>query len=427
MKWTSFSYCFHLATITIATVACSERSNFSTEGESQTRVAQMTFEQRKALVPNELFAAVWDHSLQDVDRLAKERPDLMSGEDDDKNTPLGVAIRLGYQDISLRLVSELPRLKLTHQNKHGESYVFLASASGQPRIIEALGDRWYRSLGGLQRYHFDHIDLEDKHGRRGLFVAADRIVAQALETEYYRGSFVGTPRFPAWYFWLAEDKYGQSFLHRAAETGRTDVINWAKERICAPSSWETSTRSLFGVPWISYAAKAKNYVVRGFQTYVGDVQMPFDLLFNRQDSNGDSALHLALRYRQLSAATALGGCRWIDFDSINRHNEIPLQTFLKSLNPTRPNLSKAEHAMLLYLVERPTRLRRWFFSKSDRVDWPHPHGEGDSSLHIAAQLADPYFYEVLSKIGDIQAKNRQQMTPAFIFENKRNLVRTNRL
>lgn len=403
-------------------LGCNDGSNFSADSAPQSRVSQLSEPERRKQVPNDLFAAVLDRKADDVGPILKDTPDMLTGEDSNGNTPLQIAISLGLQNTALQMIESLPVQKLLHRNKQGEGYVFMAASTGQPKIIAALADRYYKSLNSYEPYFFSSVDLDDHFGRNGLFVAADRVVAQELEKEYFRVFH----KMTYWSFWLREDVNQQTFLHRAADNGRTDVINWASERICAPSSMETSDASLFGIKWFSNLAYFKNVGIRGFQTYVGDLRWaPFDLIFNRQDKDGNSALHVAAQKRQLSAIRALGSCRWLDFDSENLKKEVPLQTFLKTLNSLKEVSSEQDRQIFDYLVEQQTKSRRFTFTRVDRANWPD--ADGNTSLHLAALLADPYFYNRLVVFGDVYKKNNQGLTPAVVRQNKDRLVQRNRL
>ena len=46
----------------------------------------------------------------------------------------------------------------------------------------------------------------------------------------------------------------------------------------------------------------------------------------------------------------------------------------------------------------------------------HQNKQGDSSLHIAARLADPFFYEHLTQFGDTLLPNNKEKTSEQIFE-----------
>ena len=398
-------------------------SQFSSQTAKQSTVSQMSPKERQDYVANDLFAAVLDRAPEDVSPLVQKYPDLMNGEDINGDRPLMIAIRRGYQDIALRLIESLSSVQdMRYQNHAGEGYVFWAAATGQNKIIEALANRYYNALGEGERYYFSRIDQEDKFGRRALFVAANRAVALELEKEYFRGF----AKIPYGDFWLQTDKNSQTFLHRAAEDGRFDVINWASERICAPSSWENSEHTILGFRWLSNLSYAKNLAIRGFQTRIGDFGIsfiPIDLLFNRRDDSGNGPLHIALQNRQREASKALMSCRWLDYDLTNAKGEIPLQAFLKMLNTRRVDISLEDRNLFDLLLEQQTIARPLTFTK-DRVNWPD--SDGNTSLHLAALLADEYFYIKLSRIGNVYAKNNRGQTPRVLRGLRDKLIRENK-
>jgi hypothetical protein len=65
-----------------------------------------------------------------------------------------------------------------------------------------------------------------------------------------------------------------------------------------------------------------------------------------------------------------------------------------------------------------TRLR--LISASYRVN--RENGEGDTALHLAARLADPYFYQTLSSIGDVYAFDKNKRSALSIFNNRQQQV-----
>src|SRR5690606_20948656 len=117
---------------------------------------------------------------------------------------------------------------------------------------------------------------------------ADRQVAKILNDKYHRGVLT----FPSWSFFQTRDNNLNTFLHTAAAEGRSDLIRWASEQICAPGSWEEDEYWLWNWPgWLIERGQ------RGFQTFIGDLGLPNDLVFNQQESeSGRTALHVALEH-----------------------------------------------------------------------------------------------------------------------------------
>jgi ankyrin repeat protein len=393
---------------------CAEnKSGFGGEPPRADRVAELEPSKRAALLPNDLFTAVYDNSVEAVRAGLSADLSRLESVNEQGDTPLGLALALGHREVAKLLLDSTPAGGLFHLNKAGESYVYLAARSGFTEAIDRIAGIYYQSLGGLQRYHFADLDQPTVDGRNALFVAADRRVAESLATQYYRGLM----KFPFWSFTLHADSGGGTFLHTAAADGRADLILWAAEKTCSPGALETSERV-----WLSWPSALLTYVLRGAETYtyVGDLDLPTAVLFNRQDQNGQTALHAALSRHQWAAARALASCRWLDYDLADAQGDLPLQSFLKSLNPYRAAYEADAREIFTFLLEQNTRLRRWTMDAPARVNWADQ--DGDTALHLAARLADPYFYRRLAAIGDIHALNRAGVTAESIYLNRQKQV-----
>jgi ankyrin repeat protein len=367
--------------------------------------------ERAALVPNALFAAVYDNSLADTRALSLNQPALLDEQDKNGDTPLAIALRLGYREIAQQLLSRTPAEHLTHQNHEGESYVFLAAATNQAELIQTMADAAYGALGSLQRYHFFDLDLANRAGQRALFVAADRVVAETLERQYYRGLL----QYPWWRFMMKTDHNRRTFLHTAAAAGRADLLAWAGERLCSNSSWQDSQHFFF-----HYPAEVLSVVVHGLQTYFGELGLWTDVLVNRQDDNGDTALHAAVAARQWSSMRALASCQWLDYDLKNHRGELALHTLLRALSGHDLPAAAADRQAFDFLLAQDTHLRKVVKTPTDRINARDV--DGNSTLHLAARLNDPYFYQELARRGDVYAVNQQGVTPQSLFQRHRQTI-----
>jgi ankyrin repeat protein len=308
-------------------VGCGSASeDFGSTEPTPDRSLELTPQQRADRLPNALFHAVWNNNAAEIEK-AGSIPELTTAMNDEGDTPLGMALRMGHRASAehlLRLtVTSMQDLK--HLNKAQESYVFLAARSGFADLITMMADAYFNSLGRMLTYEFSDLDQPNAKGQRALFVAANRRVVEALEVQYYRG----TMTYPFWKFTLQTDEKERTFLHQAAADGRDDVILWAADRFCSAGSWEKSDSF-----WKYIPGTLATYLWRSLQTHVvGDFNSPFDLVFNRPDNDYLTPLHVAVEQKRWGALRALSHCRWVDFDLKDSHGDTPLHSFLKTLNP----------------------------------------------------------------------------------------------
>lgn len=395
-------------------VSCaSEKEDFAAPSTpTQDKVAEIPAADRSKVLPNELFVAVWNQSLEQVSAAIKTDRGLLKGENADGNTALGLALSLGYRTITQRLLQETPASDLGHLNHKSESYFFLASRAGFQEAITWMADSYYSSLGFLQNYEISDLDVPNSEGQTAIFVAANRQVVEALQAQYYRGLL----EMPFWGFTMHTDLQNQTFLHTAARDGRVDVINWAADRICAPGYLEKDSYWLVGD-----VVKVLTTGMRASQTFGPDQGSPLDLLFNRANNDGQTALHVAVSHRRWDSARALAHCRWLDFDWPDGQGDLPLQTFLKSLNPFLAIHDQETRDTFDFLTSQVTEVRKLTWGPVNRVNYVN--NEGNTALHLAASLADPYFFNQLSRLGDIYSTNRAGETAENIFINRQRQVK----
>lgn len=399
-----------LTLIVLFLAACSKPEDYA--GQPKNRLDRLSKVERAELAPNELFMAVFNGDVQRADQVSSSNPSLMLSRNiRNGNTPLGEAIELAEIEIAKMLYSRMPLEVFFEGNQRGESVIFQASRAGWVWLIEALADQYYKSLGGVEDYEFSDLDFENHEGQKALHVARTAHVAEVLKTEYYRGFL----EIPFQGFTFHRDSSNKNFLHTAAQDARYDVLRWGVRHFCGHNSWEKEGGWLTGT--LGYLAERTQ---RGVQTYVGGLGLDLDIKFNQQDLLGNTPLHYVSQNRDLEGLQIVLSCEWVDFDLEDVEGNIPLQTFLLSLPDNQVSLPSADFQFLSYLLEQRTRMRSWFRSKTDYVN--HQNKQGDTALHLAARLADPRFYQALSRFGDIEKPNHQGLSSREIFNSRNTRV-----
>jgi ankyrin repeat protein len=395
--------------------ACSEGANQfgAEEAAPQTpdRQMEMPAEKRAQLLPTTLFAAVLNNSLPAARAILERAPEELDAENEEGNTPLGFALTLGLKDMTALLLTATPPAQLTHVNKAGESYVFLAARAGFHEAILWLGGTYGNTLGLPVMYSFATLDPDTQTRQRALFVAANRQVAEALESQYQKDAG-GVVKFWLWDFVLRTDTEERNFLHAAAADGRSDVVLWASERLCAVNDVsapdENAVLHSIGWGWDRFWRGVETYT--GFDNWLNE---PTAQLFNRQDLHGLTPLHTAIQHRQWKTVRALASCHWLDYGLENTHHDLPLHMFLETINPAVPRLDDETRDTFAFLMRQEPQMRRWIQSVADRVNWRN--ADGDTALHLAARLADPFFYTALKNYGDVYLLDADGVTAENLF------------
>ena len=369
---------------------------------------RFSLEQKQALFPNELFTALVDRQNQYVlQKIIDQNGHYILAFNENGDTALALAIQFYNLKGALFIAEQLSPEHYLHQNFKGEGYLYLASQKGYVDLIQLLANRFYESKQEfLLDYEFSDLDMTTNTGERALHVAKNYMVAEALQHEYGRGFL----EYPLRKFQYFQNNKGQSFLHTAVRDQNSDLLNWGLKQVCAPKKeWKNK----------SFYKKYPSFLWKAIQMYGKPVDLDWDDIINTQDHEDRTAINFSAKNMFLEGIRILSSCQWTDYLLRDDKGNIPLQNFLLALDPLKSDHSRDVREVFTLLMESQT-LLTWS-GIPDHVN--SINDEEESSLHIAAKLADPFFYNNLKKYGDIEQKNRQGQTPREIFKSKRKLLR----
>ncbi len=381
----------------------------ATGGEAASLIAQMDPKEKEEVVTNELFEAVLDNKPEEeIDKILSDTNISVTSVNKRGDTSFGVAIQFKRKEKALLLVEKLQCEDLSHQNNKGESYLYLASREGYVELIHRIADKCYENdMLDFSDYEFSDVDPETLNGEIAIHVALNGAVAEALDYEYTRGTLEYS-----WFVFHKGNDREESFLHKAVQDNRVNTVEWAVRTYCDESEWEQSESS-----WKQIPASIWNYISGGFQTYIYNVAQ----LVNYQDVENNTALHLAAQSLNTKIIRILSDCRWMDYLIENKNGNIALQVFLESLDDKLKNHSQEIKDTFVFLIHREIYFKEWVTNISDTVD--HQNKNDDSSLHISARLADPFFYNYLKKLSNVNLRNKEGRTPEEIFDSTRSKIK----
>lgn len=383
-------------------LACQENEDSNLHLASQSD--SFSPEEKQALFPNELFIALVDKKNEsDLQNIIDKNGHYLFEQNDEGDTALAVAIKFYNLEGALFIAKQLSPEHYLHQNHQGEGYIYLASQKGSVKLIKLLADRFYESDESWWDYTTTDLDMKTNSGERALHVAKNYLVAEALKHEYWRG-FGAVP----WrMFQFLQNNEDQTFLHTAVRDQNSDLLRWGVEKNCV-SKAEWGEKGFFG--------RGLSYAWRGIQSYGEDIDMDWDNIINTQDNEGNTAINFSAKNMFLEGNYILSSCQWIDWFLEDDEGNIPLQSFLLSLDSLKPKQNEDVRNAFFLIIESKSKLT--VYSIQDHINFVNSIGE--SSLHIAARLADPFFYDSLKKQGgNVEQENHQKQSPKRIFELRR--------
>ncbi len=387
------------------------------------RLERMTLEEREDLAPNALFQAVYEEDLAAIKKIVVEKAHLTQSQNIiDRDLPLGVAIKLRLREIALYLVEVTPQSHYNTPNARQESLFFLASREGMPEVITALGNRYFTEHWNPINiiYGIGALDFADENGQYALHVAANRQVVEALDIEHHRGYQPAT-KLPYFFFYLKTDHQGQNFVHTAASSGRTDVLRLAVEKFCN-DGWAESPDW-----WVNAPGHVGNFIGRSVQYYTPwnlEAAIGLEAPFNYQDHEGRTPLHLAAIKADREAVEIFDSCKLTDFDLTDNKGDRAFHAFMKVLDKREPVLKENLRQILNIFIHGATDFRSWEWGKNQENYVNAPDSEGNTPMHYAAALADPWFYQKLfSESGKPEQQNKFGLRPVDIYAQKQGIVK----
>ena len=368
-------------------------------------VSQLDTDEREEIVTNKLFEAVLNNKPhEEVNEIISNNGISVLSVNKRGDIPLGTAIQLRNKEMALFLLEKIHCGEASHQNKKGESVVYLSAKYGYEELIHQIANKCYENnMFDFSDYEFSTLDPETTNGEIAIHAALNGSVAAALYYEYNRGYFEYT-----WFNLYKANKNEETFLHTATKDSRTSTVEWTIRTYCHGSEsensddwWEYIPAYVFNQIWNAY---------NGLQTYTWNI----DQLINYQNIDGNTALHLAAQSLDEQNIRLLSSCQWMDFLVENKEGNIALQVFLEALDPLVRDHSQTIKDVFTFMVHRETYLKEWLSNISSIVD--HQNNNNDSSLHISARLANPFFYNYLKQFADINLKGKDDQKAEDIFQ-----------
>ena len=379
-----------------------------TKTDNSNAVLQLSPKEKEEIITSDLFLAVVNNRpIEEIDKILSSTGLSITSVNKREDTILGVAIQFKHENLAISLLEKYQCINLKHQNKKGESYIYLSAKYGYEELIHRIAGKCYENnMFDFIDYEFSDLDPETENGEIAIHVALNGSVAGALHYEYSKGTFEYL-----WFTFYKKNKNGEIFLHTAVKDNRINTIEWAVRTYCDEGEWEKSDSD-----WKQIPSSVWHQSWNWLQTHTFNV----DQLMNEQDVEENTALHLAAHLLDIPNIRLLSSCRWMDFLVENKEGNIALQVFLLKLDPTLRIHSQQIKETFEFLVSKETDLKEWLINTATTVD--HQNEKEDSSLHISARLADPYFYNYLKKFGNLYLKNKAGITPAEIFESTQSKI-----
>lgn len=379
------SFTFYI--VLLMAISCSKpQDEFFPTSETFDR---MTPEEQADLAPTALFRSIYRNDESEFTQELKNSYVDLVKKNHEGDTALAVAIYLRRENFVLSLTERSTFLDLTVPNKNHRSFVSLLAEFNMESALDIIAEKYFQQLGiaGTLRNNFDDIDFPDDQYRRAHFYAQTASFLDKLQNLW----FYGVLRFqnPWDSFFNHRDLEENTFLHHAALFDKTEVIKWYLDRHCIPNALE-SDDNWWVFQYIGYGS-------RKVRDFVQDADfLPIRRRFvNLQNAVGNTPLHLAASKGNYRSIELLFQCDRTDATQENHEGQIPLHYLLSTLDKDQEKINDDYKYSAQLFGDKLNPL--WGF-----IPWNnfkslvnHPDHSGESALHIAARLRDPYFYDLL--------------------------------
>lgn len=400
-----------LIIITSLLVACGDSSEQEAifEHENTEEYFRMTEADQKKLAPTNMFKAIYLNDYLDFQsRLAGDEFDF-SQKNDDENTALAVALELKREQMVSDLLESASREELLLTNKEGRGYMSLIVEYDLNEIFDKILNLYKAQAYIPSEASLSRIDFKDEYGKRATHYAKSYAMMDRLEGAWF--SALTAVNHPWSNFYQDTDDEGNTFLHTAARYQNIQVIRWYVEKSCIEYTWEES--SLVG------------YAARGIGNAIGDTEwLPFRRRYiNKQNDAGDTPLHVAARYGKVKSITGLQACYRVDPTILNEFDRAPIAELLASIDGSAAQVTNSYKESFRYLYGEvdPT----WTRMDGEVSNFSFGFSVGNNfkrlillkdttgwvSMHYAASMRDPYFWNYMSDFQKISIQTPEGFTP----------------
>lgn len=406
-----FSIYFILTTFVTVSVGCSDEDK-TYLGNSE-KYNQYSEEEKALYAPTLLFKAIY---LNDKELFADQLPNAyvdFRKKNIEGDTALAVAIKEQRWDFVLELVKLAAFRDYKVPNKDNRSYVSLLAEYDFEEAFDIIGEKYKAQMGPLQNVwgNFSDVDFPDASGKISAHYVRSAKFLDKLEHYWFHG--VADIQHPWNAFYYSYDEHGDTFLMKAAEYNKVEVLSWFLNRYCGPLAGEENDWwGIFG-----WAIRNGTFVARKTVEYAQD----FDYLWfersyiNIANHDGNTSLHLAAKNGNSRAVELIMQCEQRDPAMTNKDGQYPITYMLSHIDPELTYVDQNYKDIFDMLLDQVDPL--WsaipMNSFANLVNGKDTYNF--SAVHYAARIKDPYFYETLRKYvqphsdaDGILAKDRQR-------------------
>lgn len=390
--------------------ACgSSKTPDSKTHENPNQLLNLSKEERAIKAPSEPFISIYANDFSTfTDNVNKENFDFKT-KNLEGDTALAVSIKLNRPNMTLRLIEKASLEDLKIKNKNGRSFVSLLVEYNQVNEFDNFVSAYshYGSLvGNATAFNFYKIDFKDDFGKNSTHYARSKALMSRLYNKWFDGALNIDH---AWNnFFYGFDNKGNSFLHSAAASQKTQVLSWYTELFCSGKTREENEYRIA-------------YVARRLNDYIADTNLIKRRFINRQNNNGDTALHVAAKLGNNESIRQLFKCAQVDPSILNNQDRPPITELLKSIDPYESKVSE-NYKKSFNLLYNKTDSIIWFWNPNTFISiltQKENEGEEMSALHYAARLADPYFFNQLEIYAEEPVYNKNNQTPQDLLRSVR--------